>query len=907
MLEYRSFIDSMLKCTKLSPNKVQTKWDDELGAYEVYQGLSLVYIGDQASGSSEDEFFSNISDNNSNPESNVIIADDIEINYNDLDSDFDEIVTSKNDKEDKAIFSRNGVGIDYYENGQVHVDGSFKNDILDCEFSKIYYETGELFFVGSVKNGKLKEGEIFFPNRQIHFQGKFCKGLIHGNNVEQFSSSGRVYYQGGVYEGLYDGEAILYHNNGGISIKGRFKNGVLNDENVVEFFESGAQFFQGSVINGKKEEFGCLYYDVKENNMSKIGGAGIFGNSLNFVNPFMSINSGSGYFLNETYNVAREMNRANNAEINIHNANLRTEMTENNVIDGNTTNVSNLSQNHQQQFHINLNLRSENNITIAAFGNSNSSDILSTNRSNINFTNDIELNPFIGENLRNDRNVFNSQILNGGSNSVTNNRQNNTESDEVEINLDDQEDFLRQCKQRSSLKNDLLMSNSNRDCFFGYREGLFYAGTFKDDKPDGKNSKLFYKNGEIMYNGAQVLGKRESKGKFYDANSDQIFSGIFKNNKYYQGKLETKNNIFNLGDSLGTNFSNFAGNFKCEIIKGNVKFGLLKHIENSSRIMGNFKITDKQEKLQSYNDDLQEITELKPVFFQENHNDYIPAYMLNPKSYYLYKYQSDLQSPIPTLSHSRLSNSNPNLNTNNLNNQTFTGQNSGFDDESLKIYPEGFCKFYNQIGHQIYLGNCKNGVPDGKGMLYTGESQCLRAKGFFSKGKLCGRNCKQYDENSNFYYLGTIMPKYIGLFSKELINSRESYGTEYWKNGKIKYKGKYKNDSKNTDFGIAYLSNGSIYYVGGYGDGKFSGKGVCYWDSTNNNDEDNNTPVQTNFKGYGIRAFGSFSGGLLHGDECAIFDRQFRLRYYGRLEEGRKKEVGVNFDENGDAIINIIE
>ena len=112
----------------------------------------------------------------------------------------------------------------------------------------------------------------------------------------------------------------------------------------------------------------------------------------------------------------------------------------------------------------------------------------------------------------------------------------------------------------------------------------------------------------------------------------------------------------------------------------------------------------------------------------------------------------------------------------------------------------------------------------------------------------------------------------------------------------MKYRGRFSNDSKNGNFSLSYCSNGSLYYAGGHEDGKFSGKGICYWDSSEGDEV-----------GRGFRAFGSFKGGLLHGDECAIFDKVGRLRYFGRLEEGRKKEVGVSFDENGDAVIKIIE
>lgn len=64
-------------------------------------------------------------------------------------------------------------------------------------------------------------------------------------------------------------------------------------------------------------------------------------------------------------------------------------------------------------------------------------------------------------------------------------------------------------------------------------------------------------------------------------------------NKFWDGKLELLERNFNLGDSLGMGFSNFKGSFKCEVIKGCLKFGVLKNLENSSRVMGNFGIQDK--------------------------------------------------------------------------------------------------------------------------------------------------------------------------------------------------------------------------------------------------------------------------------------------------------------------------
>ena len=218
MLEHKDFIDQMLRCAPIRPPTSDITFDASLGAYEVYNHSNLTYLGDL------------------NPPG----------------------------QDPQGPYSRNGMGINYYQSGQIHIDGSFKNDIISGDFCRIFYPTGELFFAGSVKHGFLLEGELFFPNRQIQYKGKFCGGFIDGEKVEIFSSSGGLRYQGGVRRGRYDGDAILYHSNGGICVKGRFKAGELCDENVQMFFESGAMFYQGCVVGGKREGYGALYYDKKE-------------------------------------------------------------------------------------------------------------------------------------------------------------------------------------------------------------------------------------------------------------------------------------------------------------------------------------------------------------------------------------------------------------------------------------------------------------------------------------------------------------------------------------------------------------------------------------------------------------------------------------------------------------------
>ena len=81
-----------------------------------------------------------------------------------------------------------------------------------------------------------------------------------------------------------------------------------------------------------------------------------------------------------------------------------------------------------------------------------------------------------------------------------------------------------------------------------YEDGQYYLGEFKNGLKHGKG-KLFYKNGNIEYEGDFLEGKFEGEGKYIYENGD-YYEGKFKNGlSHGNGKECDKNgNIISEGE-----------------------------------------------------------------------------------------------------------------------------------------------------------------------------------------------------------------------------------------------------------------------------------------------------------------------------------------------------------------------
>ena len=137
-------------------------------------------------------------------------------------------------------------------------------------------------------------------------------------------------------------------------------------------------------------------------------------------------------------------------------------------------------------------------------------------------------------------------------------------------------------------------------------------------------------------------------------------------------------------------------------------------------------------------------------------------------------------------------------------------------DEIVKF---SFDKYYNEKGEK-YIGEMKNGLKDGKGILYydkDDEKKRKKYKGDFKNDKIEGKGIFYWNDGN----------RYEGDFKN---GKREGNGIYYYNNGD-RYEGDYKNGIKEGK-GKMYYNNGNRY-EGDYKNGKREGKGIIYWNNGN--------------------------------------------------------------------------
>ena len=98
---------------------------------------------------------------------------------------------------------RNGKGKEYYENGNVKLEGEYLNDELNGKVKK-YYENGILKFEGEYLNDNangLCKG--YHTNGNINFEIEYANDIPGYGRV--YDNSGRI-----IYEGIHTKQRIFY-------------------------------------------------------------------------------------------------------------------------------------------------------------------------------------------------------------------------------------------------------------------------------------------------------------------------------------------------------------------------------------------------------------------------------------------------------------------------------------------------------------------------------------------------------------------------------------------------------------------------------------------------------------------------------------------------------------------------
>ena len=119
-------------------------------------------------------------------------------------------------------------------------------------------------------------------------------------------------------------------------------------------------------------------------------------------------------------------------------------------------------------------------------------------------------------------------------------------------------------------------------------------------------------------------------------------------------------------------------------------------------------------------------------------------------------------------------------------------------------YEDKEAKYYYENG-DLYIGEFKDGIMNGNGIIYSTKFEGKFLDGEYSNGKL-------YYDNGDYYK---------GPFKN---GKKEGKGKEYYKNNKLKYEGKFIDDKYEDDEGKFYYENGEVY-TGQFQKGIIYGKG----------------------------------------------------------------------------------
>ena len=136
-----------------------------------------------------------------------------------------------------------------------------------------------------------------------------------------------------------------------------------------------------------------------------------------------------------------------------------------------------------------------------------------------------------------------------------------------------------------------------------------------------------------------------------------------------------------------------------------------------------------------------------------------------------------------------------------------------------------------------YVGEYRDGKPNGKGKLYYSENEngLLTYEGDFADGVRHGYGILIWDDgtryegnwvNNDWNGKGKIQYSNGTIYDGEWNNGEKTYGTEYYKSGD-KYIGHFYNGDFNGE-GTYYYSGGDKY-VGKWEDGKENGEGTYYF------------------------------------------------------------------------------
>ena len=288
-----------------------------------------------------------------------------------------------------------------------------------------------------------------------------------------------------------------------------------------------------------------------------------------------------------------------------------------------------------------------------------------------------------------------------------------------------------------------------------YKNGnIFYEGDWVDDSPEG-NGKLIEENGNY-YIGQFKKGLRHGKGKMYNKNGELTYEGDYVNDieegygkkiipsgSYYigqfkQGKRNGKGAMYKKNGEL-----TYEGEFVDNAAEGH---GKIIH-DDGSYYIGQFKEGKRHGKGAFY------LKNGNPIY-EGDYVNHLPEgngkYYEEDGSYIIGQFKKGA-----------------------INGKAVKYHKDGrviYDGDYVNNQPEGNGKYIYETG-DYFVGQLKNGMRHGKGKCFTKNGK-LVYDGDFADDEMEGNGTLYYDDGSY----------YVGPFKK---GQRDGNGKEYDKNGKL--------------------------------------------------------------------------------------------------------------------------
>jgi antitoxin component YwqK of YwqJK toxin-antitoxin module len=158
--------------------------------------------------------------------------------------------------------SKEGPGIEYFEDGKIWYEGEFVNNQRTCFNGLVYYPNGELMYEGAVLNNKKHGFGKMFDSQcyKLRYEGQFENDMPHGASGTLYNlENGNCEYFGSFVNGMRQGWGKEFHDNGNLACEGEFVGGNASGKNLKLYDSKGRLEYSGEVVDkykqGKGQEF----------------------------------------------------------------------------------------------------------------------------------------------------------------------------------------------------------------------------------------------------------------------------------------------------------------------------------------------------------------------------------------------------------------------------------------------------------------------------------------------------------------------------------------------------------------------------------------------------------------------------------------------------------------------------